>query len=109
MKERQRCFIVKDLLESYDDGLVSQETGEMIHFHLHSCIACQKAHEKMQIRRQEEEVMKQQQGSRFKRTLMGYQVLGFLLGVLLAIGIVVAAGLLLILWTKLLMWGIQLL
>lgn len=109
MKERQRCFIVKDLLESYDDGLLSQETGEMIHFHLHSCIACQKAHEKMQIRRQEEKEMEQQQGSKFKRILIAYQVLGFLMGVLLTIGIVVAAGLLLMLWTKLMMWGIQLL
>lgn len=109
MKERQRCFIVRDLLESYEDGLVSQETGEMIHFHLHSCIACQKAQEKLQIQRQEEEAIEQQQGNQFKRTLMLYQVLGFFLGVLLTIGIVVVSGLLLILWTKLLMWGIQLL
>ena len=63
----------------------------------------------MQIRRQEEEVMEQLQGSKFKRTLMLYQMLGFLMGVLLTIGIVAVAGLLLILWTKLMMWGIQLL
>ncbi len=109
MNERQRCFIVKDLLESYEDGLVSQETGEMIDFHLHSCIACQKVKEKLKIQRQEAKAMEKQQGNQFKRTLMLYQVLGFFLGILLTIGIVVVSGLLLILWTKLWMWGIQLL
>lgn len=109
MEERQKCFIVRDLLESYEDELVNPETGEMIKEHLQSCSKCQKSYKKMQAQRQEQAELEQLQGNKFQRKLLGYQMLGFFLGVLLTIGIVLASGFVLLLWTKLMMYGSQLL
>jgi len=41
------CYVVKDLLPNYLDGLVSAETSKDIEEHLSGCDACRKLHEQM--------------------------------------------------------------
>ncbi len=47
MKENISCGIVQDLLPNYIEGILSNESKELVSNHLDNCVYCKKEHESM--------------------------------------------------------------
>ncbi len=47
MKESISCEIVQDLLPNYIEGILSNESKELVSKHLDNCVYCKKEHESM--------------------------------------------------------------
>lgn len=87
--EKIKCGIVRDLLESYEEGLTTDTVAEMITDHLAECEGCQMVYrmkkEAYSAHRKEEAL--KEQGFRNKMLSYRYQVIGFMLGAGLVIAV----------------------
>ena len=45
--DNKKCNIIKDLLPSYTDGLITKETEEFVKKHLEECDSCKKIYNNM--------------------------------------------------------------
>ena len=74
------CHIIQDILPLYVDGIVSEDTKEMVEEHLRECESCRKEAEHMQERivlpnKKEFYQKEQEMLQKFKRRLINRRVL----------------------------------
>ena len=79
------CHIIQDILPLYVDGIVSEDTKEMVEEHLRECESCRKEAEHMQERivlpnKKEFYQKEQEMLQKFKRRLINRRVLSAILG-----------------------------
>ena len=79
------CHIIQDILPLYVDGIVSEDTKEMVEEHLRECEGCRKEAEHMQERivlpnKKEFYQKEQEMLQKFKRRLINRRVLSAILG-----------------------------
>ena len=79
------CHIIQDILPLYVDGIVSEDTKEMVEEHLWECESCRKEAEHMQERivlpnKKEFYQKEQEMLQKFKRRLINRRVLSAILG-----------------------------
>lgn len=93
--QEKGCGIVRDLLPSYQEGLVSENTGYMIRQHLAGCAGCRVYRDNLGKQAEIEREQDQRKGIAFSQKLMGYkyQFMGFGIGLLLPLGAIAALGL----------------
>ena len=78
--EKISCEMIRDLLESYQEELVTDTTNKVIEQHLRKCEECRKIERKMQIQTELQREQKQKREKSFFRRLISYryEILGFL-------------------------------
>ncbi len=87
--ERISCEIVRDLLESYEEQLVTDNTKKIIAEHLEGCEKCRKTEQEitqqMQLKRQQTE----SRDKKFRKKLIScrYEIFGFFTGVIIVLGL----------------------
>lgn len=86
--ERISCEMVRDLMESYEEQLVTDTTKEMMTQHLGKCEECRKIEQKT---REQLQVKKQQMAKRdkkFRKKLISYryEIFGFFTGMIIVLG-----------------------
>lgn len=81
--EKISCEMIRDLLESYQEELVTDTTNKVIEQHLRKCEECRKIERKMQIQTELQREQKQKREKSFFRRLISYryEILGFFTGV----------------------------
>lgn len=81
--EKISCEMIRDLLESYQEELVTDTTNKVIEQHLKNCEECRKIERKMQIQMELQREQKQKREKSFFRRLISYryEILGFFTGV----------------------------
>lgn len=89
MKE-MTCGIVRDLLPSYDEGLLAEGTSQEVKAHLEQCGDCGRFYINLQSKQQQEVEQEEIRGKNFQQKLLEYRYyfLGFLVGLLLPIGFI---------------------
>ena len=87
--EKLSCEIVRDLLESYQEELVTDNTNKMITQHLKECEECRKIERKMQMQMELQKKQLENRDKTFRRKLVSYRYesLGFFTGVVIILGI----------------------
>ena len=87
--ERMSCEMVRDLMESYEEQLVTDTTKEMMTQHLRKCEECrkieQKAREQLQARRQQIE----KRDKKFRKKIISYryEIFGFFTGMIIVLAV----------------------
>lgn len=87
--EKISCEVVRDLLESYQEELVTDTTNQIIEQHLKKCEECRKIERKMQIQMELQREQRQKREKTFCKKLISYryEILGFFTGVVAILGI----------------------
>lgn len=78
----ENCGIVKDLLPSYQEELVTEASKELIESHLQICPDCKRYQEAMKNHNVEQERKEIEKGKKFGKKLLGYKqyIMGFVVG-----------------------------
>ena len=71
--EKIACEIIKDLLPSYLDGVLSESVEEAVKFHLNECDSCKDALEELKLLRKQDEIAEEEKGRSFINKLTTYK------------------------------------
>lgn len=87
-----KCEIVRDLLPSYMDEVISENTASVMEGHLSGCSSCRKYYEGLKLKRQQDELENIRRDKNFHDKLLKYHdyAIGFLIGLLIPVGAVIA-------------------
>lgn len=82
-----KCEIVQDLLPSYMDEVISENTASVIAGHLADCPECRKYYADLKLKRQQDEAEENEKDKDFHNKLLKYHdyAVGFLIGLLIPV------------------------
>lgn len=86
-KNNIACGIIKDLLPSYLDGLLSDDVKEAVERHIEECSSCRFALDKLKKEANEEMACRDEKEERFikKARKINYYMVGFFIGLLIPV------------------------
>ncbi len=87
MENNISCGIIKDLLSSYLDGLLSDDVKEAVERHIEECPSCKLALDELRKKATEEMAYRDEKEEKFikKARKINYYMIGFFIGLLIPV------------------------